>query len=100
MIITDRDILIFKLVYRFKFCLGRHIRILGGFNGARAADRRLKALTEAGYLSRKKYLYGIPYLYVLSHKGRILIGVNKREDKIRLEQITHDIIVLVSVSVV
>jgi len=94
MVITDRDMEILRLVYRFKFCLGRHIKTLVQFTGARASDRRLKALVEAGYLDRKKYLYGIPYLYTVAHKGRILIGANKRENKIRLEQITHDITVL------
>ena len=48
-------------------------------------------MVEAGYLTREKYLYGIPYLYTLSHKGRILLGANKREDKIRVDRITHDI---------
>lgn len=33
-------------------------------------------------------------LLTLTHKGRLLIGANKREHKIRLEQITHDITVL------
>ena len=94
MIITDRDMEILRLIYRFKFCLGRHIKTLGAFSGTRATDRRLKALVEAGYLNRKKYLYGVPYLYTVAHKGRVLIGANKRENKIRLEQITHDITVL------
>ena len=93
-VITDRDMEVLRIVYRFKFCLGRHIKTLGSFTGARASDRRLKALIDAGYLNRKKYLYGVPYLYTLTHKGRILIGANKRENKIRLEQITHDIYIL------
>ena len=94
MVITDRDREILRLVYRFKFCLGRHIKSLVQFTGYRATDRRLKALVDAEYLDRKKYLYGVPYLYTVTHKGRILIGANKRENKIRLEQITHDIYVL------
>ena len=94
MVITDRDREIIRLVYRFKFALGRHVRELMGFTGSRASDRRLRALVDAEYLSRKKYLYGVPYLYTVAHKGRILIGANKRENKIRLEQITHDIYVL------
>ena len=89
-----RDMEILRLVYRFKFALGRHIKELIQFTGFRATDRRLRALVEAGYLNRKKYLYGVPFLYTLTHKGRILIGVNKRENKIRLEQISHDIYVL------
>ena len=33
-------------------------------------------------------------MYTLSHKGRILLGVNKREDKIRVDRITHDIYII------
>jgi len=69
----DRDMEIVRLVYRFKFALGRHVGALAGFAGSRACDRRLKALVDAGYLNRKKYLYGIPYLYTVSHKGRIVL---------------------------
>ncbi|MCL2360679.1 MAG: replication-relaxation family protein [Defluviitaleaceae bacterium] len=94
MVIVERDLEILRLVYRFKFCFGRHVSKLIGFTGMRACDRRLKALTDGGYLARKKYLYGLPYLYTLTHKGRILIGANKRENKIRLEQINHDAQVL------
>ena len=93
----ERDREVLRLVYRFRFCLGRHIRVLCGFSGARAADRRLKLLIEAGYLERKKLLYGVPYLYLLTHKGRIFLGVNKRADTLRLERIIHDIHVLDSV---
>lgn len=95
--LQDRDFEILKLVYRFRFCLGRHVRVLGGFAGARACDRRLKMLVEAGYLERKKYLYGIPYLYTVTHKGRMLIGANKRADTLRLERIIHDVSILDSV---
>ena len=92
--IQARDLEILKLVHRFRFCLGRHVQVLCGFSGARATDRRLKMLIDAGYLARQKYLYGIPYLYTLSHKGRILLGANKREDKIRVDRITHDIYII------
>ena len=92
--LQERDYEILRLVHRFRFCLGRHVMVLCGFSGARASDRRLKVLLDAGYLDRKKYLYGIPYMYTLSHKGRILLGVNKREDRIRVDRITHDIYIL------
>ena len=94
MVIVERDREILKLVYRMGFCLGRHIKDLLQFTSSRACDRRLSVLVEASYLTRKKYLYGIPYLYTVTHKGRILIGANKRENKIRLEQINHDTKVL------
>ena len=92
--LTERDYDVIRLVYRFRFCMGRHIKELAGFNGTRATDRRLKLLVEAKYLERKKYLYGVPYLYTVAHKGRILIEVNKRADKIRVDRITHDTHVL------
>jgi len=95
--LQERDINILRLVYRFRFCLGRHIRVLCGFNGARACDRRLKMLLDAGFLERKKILYGVPYLYLLTHKGRMILGANKRSDTLRIERITHDIHVLDSV---
>jgi len=92
--LQERDFEILRLVHRFRFCLGRHVRVLCGFSGARACDRRLKVLIDAGYLSRQKYLYGIPYMYTLSYKGRLLLGVNKREDRIRVDRISHDIYIL------
>jgi len=94
MVVVERDLEIIRLVYRFRFSLGRHIKYLLCFSSSRACDRRLAILIKAGYLNRKKYLYGIPYLYTVTHKGRILIGANKRENKIRLEQINHDVLVL------
>jgi len=95
--LTERDLGILRLVYKFRFCLGRHVLALADFSGLRATDRRLRALVEAGYLERQKYLYGLPYLYTLTHKGRVLIGANKREDKIRVDKITHDIYVIEAV---
>jgi len=92
--LTERDYRVLSLIHQFRFCLGRQIKVHAGFTGLRATDRRLKALIEAGYLARKKYMYGVPYLYTLTHKGRILLGVNKREDKVRIDRITHDIDVL------
>jgi len=92
--LVERDFEILKWIHKFRFCLGRHIRVLAGFSGVRATNRRLKLLLEAGYLERKKYMYGVPYLYTLTHKGRILSGSNKRQDKIRIDRIMHDISVL------
>ena len=92
--LTERDYLILRLVHKFRFCLGRHVKVLAGFTGLRATDRRLRALVEAKYLARKKYMYGMSYLYTLTHKARVLLGVNKREDKIRIDTITHDTYVI------
>ena len=90
----ESDFEILRLIYRFRFCLGRHIKELIGYKSLRASDRRLKAILEAGYIERKKYLFGIPYLYTLSHKGRMLLGVNHKKENIRIDRILHDIHVL------
>ena len=95
--ITERDLFILTVVYKFRFALGRHIKELANFSGMRSADRRLKVLVESGYLTRKKYLYGVPYLYTLAHKGRVLLGVNKRAEEMHEGKITHDIYVLEAV---
>ena len=93
MVLVDRDYNIMREIERWRFCLGRHIKFLAGFDGQRACDRRLQMLIVAGYINKKKVLYGVPSLYFLTHKGKMLIGANKRQDKIRIEKIPHDIAV-------
>jgi len=93
-VLVDKDYELMRELERWRFCLSRHIRVLAGFAGSRACDRRLKLLIEAGYIERKMILYGVPSLYYLSHKGRIVISANKRQDKIRVDKIGHDIAVL------
>lgn len=92
--ITERDYTALRQLDRWRFCLSRHMIYLGGFSSQRTTDRRLKLLTEAGYLQRKKILYGIPYIYSLTYKGKVLIHTSLKEEKIRIEKIPHDISVL------
>lgn len=92
--LVERDYKIMYEIGRWGFMLGRHIKDMCGFSSVSACDKRLKLLIEAGFLSRKKYIYGIPSLYTLSHRGRILSGYNKRAVNIRIERINHDIYVL------
>ena len=92
--LVDPDIDIFREIERWRVVTGKHIGVLADFSGQRSCDRRLKKLIEAGYLERKKILYGVPGIYRLTHPARILIGVSERQDRIRLEQISHDIEVL------
>jgi hypothetical protein len=94
MVITDRDYRILKVIHRFRVVLGRHIKELCGFNDFRACDRRLKQLIDGKYITKDRVLYGVSAIYTLTHKGKVLIGVSKRQDKFRIDQIRHDIIVL------
>ena len=92
--LVDRDYEIFREVERWRFCLGRHIRALADFSGQRACDRRLRVLIGARFIERRKVIYGVPSVYSLAHSGKMLIGANKRQDKVRLDNIAHDIAVL------
>lgn len=86
--------LILKEINRWRVCASRHIRFLAGFSGQRATDRRLKILIDAGYLERKKFLYGVPSIYFLTAKGQTLIQNRIRPEKVKVEQIVHDMTVL------
>lgn len=92
--VEERDMLILREVERWRVCGSRHIKFLAGFTGQRATDRRLKILIEAEYLERKKYLYGVPSIYFVTPKGKMLIQSNVRPEKVKIEQIVHDMTVL------
>ena len=92
--LVERDYEIFREVERWRFCLGRHIKVLAGFSGQRACDRRLRALLGAGYIDREKIVYGVPSVYRVAYRAKMMIGANKRQDKIRLDNIAHDIAVI------
>lgn len=92
--VEERDMLILREVERWRVCGSRHIKFLAGFTGQRATDRKLKILIEAEYLERKKYLYGVPSIYFVTPKGKKLIQSNARPEKVKIEQIVHDMTVL------
>lgn len=92
--LVDRDLRIFKEIDRWRIVLGRHVVELGGFSGLKACQRRLRKCKEAGFLERKKVLYGVAGIYSLTNQARIVASLPKRSDKIRVEQIPHDIAVL------
>ena len=92
--LVERDTTIIREVERWRVVLSRHITALAGFEGQKACDRRLRKLIEAGYLERKKVLYGVPGIYTLTHKAKLLASLPERPESIRVEQIPHDIEVL------
>jgi len=92
--LVDRDYEIFKEVERWRVVLGRHVCVLAGFSGQRACDRRLHKLIDAGYLERKKILYGLPSVYSNTNQAKIVASLSGATAKIRVEHIKHDIIVL------
>ena len=88
--IVERDYLILQEIFRWRIVTGRHIKEFAGFTGQRACDRRLAKLIEADYIYRKKILYGFPYIYNLTSKGKTLLCVSRKSENIRVEQILHD----------
>lgn len=92
--LMERDFLIFKELDRWRFLLSRHIVAFCGFTGERACYRRLKVLLDSGYVDRQYLFYGFPALYTLTHKGKALTGANTHREKIRIEQVSHDVMVL------
>lgn len=92
--INDRDLKILNEITKWRFMLGRHIKILCDFNGQRACDRRLAKLIEAGYIERKYYIYGIPGLYLATAKAKRAFNLEYLTTNIRIENIQHDIYVI------
>lgn len=89
--LVERDYLILKEIDRWRVITGRHICGMTGFTGLRACDRRLHKLYIAGFIERKKVIYGLPAIYKLTPQGKKLLeGTNKKEC-VRIEQIAHDI---------
>jgi len=93
-LITERDYKIMHEITRWKFLLGRQIRVLGGFSGQRACDRRIRKLIDAGYIEGRHYIYGIPRLYFVTRKAVQIFGLGYYTPSVRLDAIIHDIAVI------
>ena len=98
MIITSRDNSIVNTVAKFKIIQGRQIKALCGFAGTRACDRRLKALTDNGFLNRQRVIYGVAGLYTITPKAVKEFGIELPISVIRLDQVRHDIAVVDTVT--
>lgn len=93
-IMTDRDIEILKNVSKYKFLLGRQIQTIGNFTSERACNKRLKKLIDNGFLQRKRVLYGLPALYYLTIKAKIVPEVRYYKYSLNPAEINHDIAVV------
>ncbi|GHU83400.1 hypothetical protein AGMMS50284_6880 [Clostridia bacterium] len=92
--LVDRDYKILNEITRFHFCLGRQLKILAGFDGSRACDRRLKKLVDAGYIERKYLVFGIPGLYFATPKAKPVFSLEYTTSNVRIEHVVHDIAVI------
>lgn len=48
--IVSRDYILMQQISKWRFLLGRQIKILAEFPSQRTVDRRIKILKEAGYI--------------------------------------------------
>ena len=92
--LVDRDYKIIQEIDRWRVVQGKHIKELTGFDGQKACDRRLRKLIEAGYIKRQKILYGVAGIYSNTNKAKNIAAIANTDQKIRVEQILHDIAVL------
>ena len=92
--LSDRDYKILQGLGKWRFLLSRHIKVLYGISSERTMYRRLKQLMDNGYIERKRLLFDVPNIYTLSHKGLLLLGLNKRKEKIRIDTLRHNILVI------
>lgn len=92
--LTERDMYIIKSIQKWRFLLSRQIRVICGFTGQRACDRRLRKLIDAGYIERKHFIFGIPRLLFVTRKAVQLLNLSYYTPSIRIETIVHDIAVV------
>ena len=92
--LVERDYLILREIDRWRVITGKQICKVAGFSGQRSCDRRLHKLLIAGILDRKRILYGIPAIYKLTPRGKAIIGIPIKNERVRVEQIVHDMAVL------
>lgn len=95
--LVDRDYRVLGELNRWRYLQGRHVRYFASFSSQRTADRRLQKLRQAGYIEKVKILYGVSSLYKLTSRGKRILDVSVKEEKIRVEQIMHNIAMLDSV---
>ena len=92
--LTNRDKIIIQEIDKWRVCLGKHIRWLADFSGQRACDRRLHKLIELGLIERKRVIYGLPGVYRNTYRAKAIIPGIHPPDKIRMDQLAHDIAVI------
>lgn len=92
--LVDRDYRIIKEIDRWRVIQSRHIKEIAEFDGQRACDRRLRKLIEAGYIKREKILYGVAGIYSNTSKAKQIAEISNTDQKIRVDQIRHDIVVM------
>lgn len=93
-VLQERDFIILQQITKFRFLLSRQIKVLAGFSGQRACDRRVAKLISSGYIERRHLLYGVPSLYFATPLAKRIFNLDFLTTDIRIENIVHDIAVI------
>lgn len=89
-----RDKQILDIITKFRFALSRQIMLLANFTSMSACNRRLKKLLDEKLIEKRRFLYGVAYLYFATPKAKRIFNLPYITKNIRIEQIRHDIYVI------
>ena len=92
--IVPRDYILMQQISKWRFLLGRQIKILADFPSQRTVDRRIKILKEAGYIKGAYKLYGVPALYFATNKAKNVFNLDFVTTDVKIARIVHDIAVV------
>lgn len=92
--IVPRDYILMQAITKWRFLLGRQIKILAGFPSQRTVDRRIKILKEAGYIKGAYKLYGVPALYFATNKAKNVFNLDYVTTDVKVARVIHDIAVV------
>lgn len=92
--IVPRDYILMQQISKWRFLLGRQIKILAEFPSQRTVDRRIKILKEAGYIKGAYKLYGVPALYFATNKAKNVFNLDFVTTDVKIARIVHDISVI------
>lgn len=92
--IVDRDYRLMQAITKWRFLLGRQIKLLADFPSQRTVDRRIKILKEAGYIKGAYKLYGVPALYFATNKAKQVFNLDFVTTDVKVARVIHDIAVV------
>jgi len=88
--LTERDLELLELAGRHRLLLAAHAQALLG-TSLEAARRRLRALTQAGFLERRRVFHGQPACYQITRQGLAAIGSSLPRPNLDLSCYRHDV---------
>lgn len=88
--LTDRDRRLLEFLAEHRLVLSDHVRSFLGVSRA-AADARLRALGDAGYVTRAPLLHRAPWCVLIARDGLAAIGSPLPAPRLKLHSYQHDV---------